>query len=181
MGAKTLLSLEEFMALPDNGNRHELSQGELVVMPPPHSEHSIVLDNIKMILSDYVRGKRLGRVLPEAGYLLFREPEQTVRQPDVSFLSRGRVKKSAAYVEGAPELALEVVSPGDDAADLDLKVRQYLAAGSHEVWVVYPKTRSVLIHKAGGQVSKLSDSDTITTDLFPGWSARVADFFDLDY
>ncbi len=181
MGAKTLLSFEEFMALPDDGNRHELNQGELVVVPPPHSEHNVILDNIKVILTDYVRGKGIGRVLTEAGYLLSSDPEKIVRQPDVSFLSRSRVKKADSYFEGASEIAIEVVSPGDDAADLDLKVRQYLANGSREVWVFYPKTRSVQIHQSGGRVVKLADTDTLTSDLFPGWSARVADFFDLDY
>jgi Uma2 family endonuclease len=181
MGAKTLLSLEEFMALPDDGQRHELNQGELVVMPPPGSEHNIIIDNIKMIFSDYLRGKRLGRALVEAGYALLHSPELTVRQLDLSFLSRDRVQKVQGYCEGAPELAVEVVSPSDPAADLDLKVKQYLAAGSHEVWVVYPKTRSVQIYFRDGQTCSLCDRDTITRDLFPGWSARVADFFDLDY
>jgi Uma2 family endonuclease len=59
-------------------------------------------------------------------------------------------------------------------------VEQYLACGSHQVWVFYPKTRSVHVFKRDG-VLKLSDADTLTTDLFPGWSARVADFFDFDY
>ena len=180
MGARTLLSLDEFMALPNDGNRHELNEGELVVMPPPKSEHAVVLDNIKTILTTCIAGKQLGRIFPEAGYLLTREPEVTIRQPDVSFLSRRRLKKSDEYFEGSPELAVEVVSPSDSAEDLNLKVKQYLAFGSQEVWVFYPKTRSVDVHKRGGSVT-LSDSDTLTTDLFPGFSARVADFFDFDY
>ena len=180
MGAKTLLSLEEYMSLPDDGNRYELNQGELVLMPPPKPEHDYILDNVKMILSTFVSGKRIGRIYGQAGYLLTREPEATIRQPDVSFLSRGRVKRSGGYVEGSPELAVEIVSPSDSAEELRLKVKQYLAFGSHAVWVFYPKTRSVDLHKQGGSVS-LSDADSLSTDLFPGWSARVADFFDFDY
>jgi len=180
MGAKTLLSLEQFEALPEDGNRHELNQGELVLMPPPKPEHDFIRDNVKMILSLFVLGKRLGRIYAEAGYLLTREPEATVRQPDVSFLSRGRVKRSGGYVEGSPELAIEIVSPSDSAEELNIKVKQYLAFGSQEVWVFYPKTRSVDVCKRDGAVT-LSDSDTLTSDLFPGWSARVADFFDFDY
>ena len=183
MGAKTLLSLEEFMALPDDGNRYELSDGELIVMPPPKSEHALIIECIHHILAAYVYEKRLGRVFSEAGYLLTREPENTARQPDVSFLSIARVKATprAEYFAGAPELAVEVVSPGNDAAELDLKVNQYLTYGSKEVWVFYPKTRSVLIHQPNGRVRKLSDQDVFTSDLFPGWSAHAADFFDLDY
>ena len=183
MGAKTLLTLEEFMALPDDGNKHELNQGELVVMPLPKSGHTRVIRRINRMLSAYVDEQRIGEVYSEGGYLLTREPENTARQPDVSFLSAARVSATpdGDYFAGAPELAIEVVSPGNDAAELDLKVNQYLTYGSKEVWVVYPKTRSVLIHQPSGQIRKLCDQDLLTSDLFPGWSARVADFFDLDY
>ena len=85
------------------------------------------------------------------------------------------------YFAGAPELAIEAVSPGNDAAELEIKVNQYLTYGSQEVWVVYPRTRAVWIHRTGGLARKLTDQDVITSDLFPGWSARVADFFDFDY
>ena len=150
-------------------------------MPPPSSEHGFILNNIAFILFEGLRGKRLGRAFAEMGYALFRDPDLTIRQPDVSFVSLNRVQKTQAYYEGAPELAVEVVSPNDHAADLDLKVKEYLAAGSHEVWVVYPKTRSVQVYLRASQSRILSDADMITSDLFPGWSARVADFFDLDY
>ena len=182
MGAKTLLSFEEFLALPDDGNKHELNRGELVVMPPPSSGHALTIHCIQRLLNPYVSETGIGLVFVEAGYLLTREPEKTARQPDISFLSMARVKATPhdQLFAGAPDLAIEVVSPGNDAEELDEKVAQYLAFGSKEVWVVYPKTRSILIHQAGGRVRKLNDQDTITTDLFPGWSARVADFFNLD-
>jgi Uma2 family endonuclease len=183
MGAKTLLSLEEFLALPEDGYKHELNQGELVIMPMPKSEHALIISCISGSLFVYARERRIGAVLTEAGYLLTHEPETIARQPDVSFLSIARVKATprGEYFTGSPELAVEVVSPGNNAEDLDVKVNQYLAYGSKEVWVVFPKTRSVMIHQPGSQVRKLSDGDTVTSDLFPGWSARVADFFDLDY
>ncbi len=183
MGAKTLLSFDEFMALPDDGNRHELNQGELVVMPPPSTLHDLCAAKIMLPLSVWVAERKLGMVLANAGYVLFRQPERTVRQPDVSFVSRERLAASreAVLIEGAPELAIEVVSPSDSAEDLNVKVRQYLEAGGKEVWVFYPKTRSVQVSKADGRTVTLSESDTLTTDLFPGWSARVAGFFQLDY
>src|SRR5436190_22917356 len=169
MGAKTLLTLQQFEALPDDGNKYELNQGELVVMPMANPEHGLILNNITFILADGLRGTGLGRAFAEMAYVLFREPELTIRQPDVSFLSRGRIQKSQVYYEGAPELAVEVVSPSDHAADLNLKVKQYLAAGSQEVWIVYPNTRSVQVYLRSGQTRWLSDQDTISSDLFPGW------------
>jgi len=190
MGAKTLLSLEEFLALHDDGNKYELSQGELIVngggtatMPMASREHVDITWRIATILSEFVNELRLGRVYTEAGYVLSRVPELTYREPDVSFISRERLRAmtEGILLEGSPELAVEVVSPSNTAEELALKKEQYLAAGCKQVWVVYPKARLVEIHKAGGQVSKLFDSDTITSDLFPGWSARVAEFFNLDY
>jgi Uma2 family endonuclease len=182
MGTKTLLTLEEFLALPEDGYKHELNQGELVRLPLPRAIHSLVIQRINRSLSAYVYAQGAGEVLSEAAYLLTREHDGIARQPDVSFLSAGRVNVlDEGCFAGAPELAVEVVSPSNEAEDLDIKINQYLRYGSKEVWVFYPKSRSVLIHRASNQIRKLSDHDTITTDLFPGWSARVADFFDLDY
>ena len=170
------------MAMPEDGNKYELNQGELVVMPPPGRTHARIGARIHGTLFLFVNEHRLGEVYTEAGYVLSREPEITVRQPDVSFLSRDRLQAmpDGTHFGGAPDLAIEVISPSNTAEDLEIKIKQYLAAGSKEVWVFYPKTRSVHTHKAGGLSCALSDTDTISTDLFPGWSARVADFFNLD-
>jgi Uma2 family endonuclease len=182
MGAKTLLSLEEFLALPEDGYKHELNQGELVRLPLPRAIHARIIRRINRSLSAYVDQRGLGEVYSEAGYLVTREHDGIARQPHVSFLSAARINAlDDGYFAGAPELAIEVISPGVNAEDLDVKMNQYLSYGSKDVWVVYPQTRSVLIHQPGNKVRKLGARDTITTDLFPGWSARVADFFDLDY
>ena len=182
MGAKTLLTLEQFEALPDDGQKYELNRGELVVMPPAKSSHARIIQWINRNLSAYVYERGIGEVFSEAGYLLGREPEPTLRQPDVSFLSNSRLRVlEDGYFAGAPELAIEVVSPGNDAAELDVKVNQYLTHGSQEVWVVYPRTRAIWIYRTGGLARKLTDQDTLTSALFPGWSARVAEFFDFDY
>ena len=181
MGAKTLLTLEEFMALPGDGVRHELNQGELITMTPPSAVHAVVVEKIRRSLAKYVDENRIGLVLVDAGYLLFRAPEKTVRQPDVSYLSQERVARAAEalYFEGAPLLAVEVVSPGDSAADLQLKIRQYLEAGAAEVCIAYPSTRSIQVYLRGGREYTANETDSLTTDLFPGWSARVSEFFDL--
>lgn len=183
MGAKTLLSWEQFSALPEDGNQYELSQGELVTIPPPGRTHGEVIWKISKILSRFVDEKQIGRIYIEIGFILPRKPEITYRQPDISFLSEARLQAmgDTQFFEGAPDLAIEVVSPGNDAAELALKVEQYLAAGSAEVWVFYPKNRSVHVHRADGTVSKLSAKDTITTGLLPGWSVCVADFFQIEY
>jgi Uma2 family endonuclease len=86
----------------------------------------------------------------------------------------------ATFFLGAPELAIEVISPSNTAEYLARKVEEFFAAGALEVWAVYPELRVVWIYRPGGLAHRLTDRDTITFDLFPGWSARVADFFDLD-
>jgi Uma2 family endonuclease len=181
MGAKTLISLEEFLALPEDGNKHELNQGELVIVPFPRATHSRIIRRINLSLSSYVNERGIGEVFSEAGYLVTREHDGIARQPDVSFLSSSRIRDlDDGYFKGAPDLAVEVVSPANQAEELEIKVEQYLAYGSKEVWVFYPRTRTVMIHQPHGKAHKLCDQDTITSDLFPGWSARVAGFFDLD-
>jgi Uma2 family endonuclease len=179
MAAKTLLTLEQFMALPEDGNKYELNRGELVTMPPAARIHVMVIWRISKILSRFVDEHRLGRVYTEAGYMLSREPESTYRQPDISFLSRAREQQmgDTQFLEGAPDLAIEVISPGNTAEELAIKIAQYLAAGGKEVWAVYPTIREVLIHKADGTIQKRSAADTVTSDLFPNWSAKVSGFF----
>jgi len=183
MGAKTLLSLEEFLALPDDDKKYELDRGELVVKPMAGRIQVRIAGRIHGILFKFADERRIGEVYSEAQYVLAREPEGISREPDVSFLSKERLRAmpEGTHFEGAPELVVEVVSPSNTAEELDLKIEQYLAAGAQEVWLAYPKTRSVHIHKPDGQILKLRDSDTISCALFPGWSARIADFFNLDY
>ena len=103
------LTLEEFIALPGDEVRHELNQGELIITPLPSAVHSVIADNIRNIVARYGDDRRIGRVL--VGYLLSREPENTVRQPDVSYLKPERVARAVEsfYSEGAPELAVEAV------------------------------------------------------------------------
>lgn len=82
------------------------------------------------------------------------------------------------YVEGAPELAVEVVSPSDSAEDLEVRVEQYLHFGSKQVWVVYPKTKRIHVFRPESQVRVLDETQTLdAAELFPGFSVKVANLF----
>jgi Uma2 family endonuclease len=178
MGTKTLLSLEEFERLPDNGMRHELNKGDLVEMPPPKSRHAITAARIAEVLRRQV-SEESGYILVEAGYQLSVSPP-TIRQPDVSYLTARRVDQTPedAYFEGAPDLAIEIVSPGNSAADLEEKIQQYLAAGGRAVWVVYPKLRRVHVHRADGTITALTIDQQLTAeDIVPGLSIPVSSLF----
>lgn len=173
------LTLEEFAQLPRDGVRHEISEGELITMPPPKSLHSRVVRKIFKALEAVVDKSRFGEVFAEAGYVLFCDP-LTVRQPDVSVLSKERIKATSPdeYFEGAPELAVEVLSPSDPAEDLDIKIEQYLKSGAKQVWILYPKTKRIHVFHAVNQGTILHAEQTLEgRDLLPGFSVKVADLF----
>jgi Uma2 family endonuclease len=176
MGTKTLLTLEQFLRLPGDGMQHELNRGELVSTPPPSLQHARIASRIAQALADYVKGKRMGEVLVEAGYRLRGGEAPIVRQPDVSFVSAARIRHADqdGWIEGAPELAVEVVSPANTAQDLEDKIEQYLAFGAKVVWVIYPKQRRVRVYRSGGGQTVLDDTSDITEPgLFPGISIPV--------
>lgn len=175
----TPITLEEFERLPDDGNKHELSEGILITMPPPVSLHSLVLIQVLEILQAYLRRSPVGRAISEAGYFLFRYPP-TIRQPDVSVLSKERIHAAPkdSWFEGAPELAVEVVSPSDSAQDLEIKTKQYLQASAKQVWILYPATKTVHISRPDTPLVVLDESQSLDGgDLLPGFSVKVADLF----
>jgi Uma2 family endonuclease len=104
-----------------------------------------------------------------------------VRYPDGSFIRRGRLpddKPPKGHIRIAPDIALEVVSPNDAAEAIQIKIDEYLRAGVRLVWVVYPSTRQIFVHRPDSSVSRLTAADELTgEDVLPGLSCRVADFF----
>ena len=136
--------------------------------------------NINRSLDAYVVAHRLGRVRPEYGYLLESDPD-TVRAPDVSFVRTDRLSPGGpvpGYYRGAPDFAVEVVSPHDRYSEVRAKVREYLAAGTAMVVVVDPEDRTVSVYRSGRDPLELSETDTIDgEDVVPGWTMPVRDIF----
>jgi Uma2 family endonuclease len=173
------LTLEEYAQLPSDGVRHEISEGELITMSGPKSLHTLVALAIFEPLQAYLKQHGAARALPQASYILSREP-LTVRQADVSVLSKQRIESTAPddYFEGAPELAVEVISPSDSAEDLEVKVDKYQHSGSKQVWVVYPNAKRIHIFKPDRQVRVLDETQTLEGGEFlPGFSMKIADLF----
>jgi Uma2 family endonuclease len=179
MGTQTLLTLEQFDDLPVvDGVLYELDQGEVLTMTEPMPRHNVTRDRIGRFLGNFVEQHSLGMVFLETGYQL--SPE-TVRIPDVSFVPANHMRDVDLdrRIVGAPALAIEVVSPTDLAQGLARKVEQYLAAGAHEVWVVYPLLREVHVFRAGGVASVLGPDDVLEApDLLPGFAVKVALLFE---
>ena len=163
----------------DDSVRTELDEGELITMPPAGFDHGDVGVQITLLLGSFVKKHRLGRVLSaDTG---FRLRNDTVRAPDVAFVQTSRVEtvKSKGFGKGAPDLAVEVFSPSDSVRQLMRKVKQYFAAGTHTVWIVYPERKEVQVLEAGGADRLLGSGDMIEApELLPGFSVAVAEFFE---
>ena len=179
--SQRLMTAEELLRLPDDGQRHELIAGELTTMPPSGAEHGRVAVRFTGPLSHYVAAHRLGEVFAaETGFLLARDPD-TVRAPDVAFVSRERIAAAGnvtGYWPGAPDLAVELISPNDLYTEVDEKVATWLAHGARMVLVLNPRRRAVAVHRPGADVRHLTDDDTLAgEDVVPGWTVPVRELF----
>ena len=177
--ADDLLNLSESAS---DGRTYELVEGKLYEMPPPSSRHGEVTSNIDFLLQTHVRQYRLGRVLAgDPGFVLGRNPD-TVRGPDVAYLSYQRFPANEElpihYGDFIPDLAVEVVSPSDTRPYLLQKMEAWLAAGVGVVWIVDPRRRQVAVHSAGRDAVILQPDDTLDgSPVLPGFTCLVGDFF----
>ncbi len=176
-----LMTAEELLRLPEDGLRHELVRGELRTMAPTGWEHSEVTIDVAGPLWNYVRAHQLGRVVTgEPGFKLTTNPD-TVRAPDVAFVSRERLStigRVRGYWPGAPDLAVEVISPNDLYTEVDEKVAEWLEHGTRLVFVVNPRRRTVAVHRPGQPVRMLTENDALDgEDVVPGWTLPVRELF----
>ncbi len=175
------MTAEELLLMPDDNLRHELVEGELRTMSPANNEHGGVAANLCIHLGSFVLSRQLGRLFAaETGFIIARGPD-TVLAPDVSFIRRDRIPASGllkAFWPGAPDLAAEVVSPGDTRREVAEKTARWLKAGVRLLWVVYPERRTVEVHRAGVEVIVLGEDDTLDgQDVVPGFRCRVGEIF----
>lgn len=173
---------DELLRKRDDGFRYELVDGRVIRMSPPGSEHGAIAMRIGAALADYVDRHNLGVVFAaETGFQLTVDPD-TVRAPDASFVSRERISAGGiprTYWPGAPDLAVEVLSPDDAAGDVDEKVRQYLQHGVQIVWVVDIGRRSVTVHRPAASSQTLSEADALDGgDILPGFGYSVRRVFE---
>jgi Uma2 family endonuclease len=171
------LTFAAFEQLPDGDGMHrELIEGELQILPPPKSRRSLVANRaFKMLL--VLENRADGCVLCEAGYKLGDDPPSWI-EPDVSFLKNDRVRATPAgdYFLGAPELAVEIVSPSESARDLKRKINLLLKGGSQTVWVVYPEDRTVEIYRPDG--TSYTTETLSAPGLLPEWTSPAASLFE---
>ena len=178
-----LMTADDLLRLYAKGVRGELIRGVLHKTMSTGEEHGKLAMTIGYLLNGFVIPRRLGRVIgSDAGVLLERDPD-TVREPDVAFISyrkSPRGIRNARCAQAAPELAVEIRSPGDSAFDLIEKALMWLAHGVLTVWVINPDTRTVDVYRAGSPAETLTDGDALDGgDALPGFTCAVSDIFDL--
>ncbi len=177
---QTLMTAEEFALLPGDGRR-ELVKGEVIEMTPGAVESARISSRLTIRIGAFVEQHRLGATYTsEPGFVLSRNPD-CVRAPDVAFVRKERLPQEPqleGFFEGAPDLAVEVVSPTDRATDIGAKVGEYLQSGTELVWVVYPKERRVWVYRSLTEASSVGEGGVLTGDpVLPGLAIPVADIF----
>jgi Uma2 family endonuclease len=184
MATTTKLSFEEFQKLQESADenvRYELDEGALILTPSPTPWHNIVALRLSHALKTFVQKHRLGIVISEVDFRLSR----AVRKPDVAFIAKERIKDldlHHAPIEGAPSLAIEIISPSNLAQDTLKKVHQYLAAGCNAVWLVYPYLGIIEIHDIAGIREVTAPNPFNEERLFQGiaFSLSLTELFDED-
>jgi Uma2 family endonuclease len=164
---------------------YELDEGVLVPMTPPQPPHGFVVARMTMRLGVHVSSLGLGSVFAgDTGCVLHRNPD-TLRGVDVAFMSRARLPEQPApqegFLEGGPDLAIEVLSPGNRRGEMLRKVGQYINAGSSLVWVIDPRRRRVVVYGGDDDVQILAEGDVLTGgEVLPAFSCPVAWLFSND-
>ena len=181
----TLLTAEDLWKQTDDGYRYELVKGVIHRMPPAGFEHGIRAIKIGKHLDVYVEKHKLGYVCcAETGFKISQNPD-TVRAPDAAFVRQAAIDEKGipkGYWEGAPDLAVEVISPSDTytaiAVKIDEKVDEWLDAGCAMVWVINPRRETVAVYRSPEDMTVLHGDDILEgEDVIEGFQCQVRDLF----
>ncbi len=179
---KKLFTAEDLERLASGERRMELVKGKVYEMAPAGGRHGYAAMNTGVILGGHVRSHGLGRVFAaETGFILRRDPD-TVRAPDVAFVAQSRLRVDEipdSFIELAPDLVAEVVSPSDTRREVREKVEDWLRAGVRLVWVIHPLSRTAVVYRSLDDITHLTENDFLDgEDVAPGFACRVAELFD---
>ena len=175
------MTAEDLLKMPDDGFRYELVRGDLRRMSPAGHKHGRIAMKVATRLDNHVTANQLGAVYAaETGFLISSDPD-TVRAPDVAFVSQQRLDETGdidGYWPGAPDLVVEVISPTDTYTEVDEKVLEWLAAGARLVIVVNPRKHSATVYRSLSAIAVLTENDMLDGgDVVLGWSMPVKDIF----
>ncbi|MEW6363871.1 MAG: Uma2 family endonuclease [Acidobacteriota bacterium] len=175
-----LITGEALEKMPDMG-RCELVEGRIVTMSPTGQAHGECEGNFYDHIRSFVRARRLGRVsVGEVGIYTRRSPD-SVRGADVLFISNERYaqKKSRSFLDVAPDLVVEVLSPEDRWSEVMQKLREYFSIGVRLIWVADPESRTVYAYRSLTDIREFTLNDELPgDDVLPGFSVKVAELFE---
>ena len=172
---------EAFMALPDDGHHYEIINGELIDMGNSGALHGYVCSLALAALAGYILPKKLGVILDSS--TAFKMKNGNKRSPDIAFFAKERLQGMAVlpsgYLEGAPDLAVEVLSPGNTVEEIEDKLTEYFENGSRLVWVIHPTQHYVLVYRSAHEPDRLlKEKDSLDgEEVIPGFSLAIADLF----
>jgi len=183
MATKARLTAEDLWRLGEGDLRRELVNGEVIEMTPVGGVHGQITARISRRLAEYVEAQGGGVVLVgDVGFVLNLpyDPER-VRASDIAFVPSQRLPEGRlpeGFLKGAPELAVEVLSPSDNPVDVQQKARDYLEAGARLVWVIAPQAKAATVYRADGSARLLREAEHLNGgDLLPGLTIPLADVF----
>jgi Uma2 family endonuclease len=175
---KGTATLEDLLNMPEDGMKHELVNGELVVSPTGW-KHSEIAIKISYILATFLEAHPIGRVGgPDLGVWL---SNGNLRSPDVTFVRNEKLPKEEdqyKFAEFIPDLAVEVLSPSDRPQFVEEKIREFLENGVPIAWLVDPKQKTVTEYRSLSETQQYSGDDVISAEpVLPGFSCPVSRFF----
>ncbi|HEX5761040.1 MAG TPA: Uma2 family endonuclease [Thermoanaerobaculia bacterium] len=180
--ASRRLTYEDLLALPDDGLRHELIDGEHYVTPAPNLKHQAVVANLTAAIVPFMKRHDLGRLFTAPCDVVF-SPSNVV-EPDLLFVSRERLGLlTEQNVQGAPDLVIEVLSPSTRKRDEGIKRQLYDRMGVREYWLVEPSFETIeVFRRIEGALRRVAElaaesGDVLTTPLLPGLEIPVAEIF----
>ncbi len=171
----------EFMALNRDGHRYEIVNGELIDMGNSGAKHGYVCSVLMILLGGYVHIQKLGAMFDSS--TAFKLKSGNKRSPDVSFMAKERLQGldelPDGFLEGAPDLAVEILSPSNTVEEIHNKLVEYFDNGSRLVWVINPKEKYVLVYRSSEEPDRLLKSiDSLDgEEIVPGFSLAIAELF----
>lgn len=179
--AKKVWTDEEFMALSKDGHRYEIVNGELVDMGNSGALHGNIAIILSSALFAVVNAQKLGALFDSS--TAFKMKNGDKRSPDISFFARDRLQGMTelptGFLEGAPDLAIEILSPSNTVEEIHDKLVEYFENGSRLAWIIHPNENYVLVYRSAQEPDRLLKSvDSLDgEEVIPGFSLPVADLF----
>ncbi|MCA2654053.1 Uma2 family endonuclease [Microcystis sp. M061S2] len=171
----------EFMALPDDGNRYELVKGELVNLGNSGALHGYIAIILSAALFALVTSRKLWVLLESSTAFTMKNGNK--RSPDIAFFAKKRLQGleelPTGFLEGGPDLVVEILSPGNTVAEIEDKIAEYFANGTRLLWVISPGQHYVLVYRSGYEPQELLTSADFLEgeEVVPGFTFPVADLF----